>query len=150
MEISDVRRRVTETVERAKRSAGERRARADEAARDYATFLDSLAVPLVRQVANVLKVQGYLFGVFTPSGSVRLASEKSADDYIEIARDWERANRITVRDDLRQHLEECLDKLRAHTERLAQYEGWRELLLANPEQRVALDIEDWLFFFGRI
>ena len=87
MEISDVRRHVTETVERAKRSAGERRARADEAARDYATFLDSLAVPLVRQVANVLKVQGYLFGVFTPSGSVRLASEKSADDYIEIALD---------------------------------------------------------------
>ena len=87
MEISDVRRRVTETVERAKRSAGERRARADEAARDYATFLDALAVPLVRQVANVLKVQGYLFGVFTPSGSVRLASEKSADDYIEIALD---------------------------------------------------------------
>ena len=87
MEISDVRRRVTETVERAKRSAGERRARADEAARDYETFLDSLAVPLVRQVANVLKVQGYLFGVFTPSGSVRLASEKSADDYIEISLD---------------------------------------------------------------
>ena len=87
MEISDVRRHVTETVERAKRSAGERRARADAAGREYATFLDALAVPLVRQVANVLKVQGYLFGVFTPSGSVRLASEKSADDYIEIALD---------------------------------------------------------------
>ena len=87
MEISDVRRRVTETVERAKRSAGERRARSDDAARDYATFLDSLAVPLVRQVANVLKAEGYLFGVFTPSGSVRLASEKSADDYIEISLD---------------------------------------------------------------
>lgn len=87
MEISDVRRRVTETVERAKHSAGERRARADEAARDYATFLDSVAVPLVRQIANVLKVQGYLFAVFTPLGSVRLASEKSADDYIEISLD---------------------------------------------------------------
>ena len=87
MEISDVRRRVTETVERAKRSAGERRARFDEAARDYEIVLESLAVPLVRQVANVLKTQGYLFGVFTPSGSVRLASEKSADDYIEISLD---------------------------------------------------------------
>ena len=39
MEISDVKRRVTETVERAKRAAGERRVRSDEAARDYATFL---------------------------------------------------------------------------------------------------------------
>ena len=87
MEISDVKRRVTETVERARRAAGERRVRSDEAARDYATFLDSVAVPLVRQVANVLKVQGFAFSVFTPLGSVRLASDKSADDYIEIALD---------------------------------------------------------------
>lgn len=65
------------------------------------------------------------------------------------ARDWERANRVSIRDDLRQHLDECLDKLRAHTEWLAQYDGWNQLLNANPEQRVALDIEDWLFFYGR-
>jgi hypothetical protein len=87
MEISDVRRRVTETVERAKRAAAERRARSDERARDYAVFLDTIAVPLVRQVANALKAQGYSFGVFTPSGSVRLASEKSGDDYIEVSLD---------------------------------------------------------------
>jgi hypothetical protein len=87
MEISDVRRRVVETVERARRTAAERRARADQAAREYAAFLETVAVPLVRQVANALKVQGFLFGVFTPSGSVRLASEKSADDYIEVSLD---------------------------------------------------------------
>ena len=87
MEISDVRRRVVETVERARRTAAERRARIDESAREYAAFLDTVAVPLVRQVANVLKAQGFPFGVFTPSGSVRLASERSADDYIEISLD---------------------------------------------------------------
>ena len=87
MEISDVRRRVTETVERAKRAAAERRTRSDESARDYNVFLETIAVPLVRQVANALKVQGYSFGVFTPSGSVRLASEKSGDDYIELSLD---------------------------------------------------------------
>jgi len=64
-------------------------------------------------------------------------------------RDWERANRVSVRDDLRQQLDEVLDKLRHHTEQLTQYEGWRQLLHANPEQRVALDIDDWLFFFRR-
>ena len=64
------------------------------------------------------------------------------------ARDWERANRVTIRDDLRYRLDECLDKLRAHTDKLAQYEGWSQLLLANPEQRVALDLEDWMFFYG--
>jgi hypothetical protein len=87
MEISDVRRRVAETVERAKQAAAERRARSDESARDYTVFLDTIAVPLVRQVANALKVQGFPFAVFTPSGSVRLASEKSGDDYIEVSLD---------------------------------------------------------------
>ena len=84
MEISDVRRRVTETVERAKRAAAARRTRSDQAAHDYSAFLETLAVPLFRQVANVLKAQGFPFVVFTPSGSVRLASEKAGEDYIEL------------------------------------------------------------------
>ena len=87
MEISDVRRRVTEAVERARRTAAERRTRTDEAARDYATFLDAIAIPLVRQVANALRVQSFPFVVFTPGGSVRLASEKAGDDYIELSLD---------------------------------------------------------------
>jgi hypothetical protein len=65
------------------------------------------------------------------------------------ARDWEGANRITVRDDLRQHLDECLHKLKAHTEFLVQYDGWSQVLDANPDQRVPLDVEDWLFFYGK-
>jgi hypothetical protein len=87
MEVSDVKRRIAETIERSKRAAGERRARADEAAREYGDFLDRIAVPLVRQVANVLKVEGYPFGVFTPGGSVRLMSERTSDDYIELTLD---------------------------------------------------------------
>jgi hypothetical protein len=63
------------------------------------------------------------------------------------ARDWDRANRVTVRDDLRQQLDEVLDKLRSHTDQVQQYEGWAAVLDANPEQRVELDIADWLFFF---
>jgi hypothetical protein len=84
MEISDVRRRVTETVDRARRAAAARRTRSDQAARDYSAFLETLAVPLFRQVANALKAQGFPFVVFTPSGSVRLASEKAGEDYIEL------------------------------------------------------------------
>ena len=65
------------------------------------------------------------------------------------SRDWERANRVSVRDDLRQNLDEVLDKLKFHTDQLRQYGGWRQLLLANPEARLVLDIDDWLFFFGK-
>jgi hypothetical protein len=87
MEVADVKRRVSETIERSKRRAAEHRARSDEAARDYAVFLEQLAVPLVRQVAGVLKAQGFPFAVFTPGGSVRLMSERSSDDYIELTLD---------------------------------------------------------------
>ena len=87
MEISAVKRSVTETIERAKRRAGERRARADEAGRAYERFLDTIAVPLFRQVANVLRSDSYLFTVFTPSGSVRLMSDRHAEDFIELLLD---------------------------------------------------------------
>jgi hypothetical protein len=87
METSMVRRGVLETIERARRSAAERRARSDEAAQAYAEFLNQIAIPLVRQLAGSLKASGYPFGVFTPGGSVRLMSERTAEDYIELSLD---------------------------------------------------------------
>jgi hypothetical protein len=87
MLISDVRKRVRDTIERSRRHAAARRERNEEAARAFAQFLESVAVPLFRQLANVLKIEGYLFTVFTPSGSVRLMSDRSSEDYIEIALD---------------------------------------------------------------
>lgn len=87
MEISLVRKRLTETIERAKKQAAERRGRGDQASRDFDLFLQKVAVPLVRQVANALKADGYAFTVFTPSDSVRLMSDRSADDFIELSLD---------------------------------------------------------------
>jgi len=87
MEISVVRKRLTETIERAKKQAADRRGRSDQASRDFEVFLQKVAVPLMRQVANALKADGYAFTVFTPSGSVRLMSDRSAEDYIELTLD---------------------------------------------------------------
>jgi hypothetical protein len=87
MEISDVRRGIRETIERARRHAAERRKRNDEAALAFETFLNTVAVPLFRQIANVLKIEGYAFTVFTPGGAVRLMSDRSGDDYVEIGLD---------------------------------------------------------------
>src|SRR6476661_4116990 len=87
METSVLRKRVQETIDMARTSAAGRRARAEEASRAYSQFLDTVAVPLFRQVANVLKASGYFFSVFTPSGAVRLMSDKSAEDYIELSLD---------------------------------------------------------------
>src|SRR6188508_3222225 len=79
MEISVVKQRVNETIERAKRTAAGRRARNDEASRAYQPFLD--------QVASVLKAAGYAFTVFTPGGTVRLMSDRAAEDFIELSLD---------------------------------------------------------------
>jgi hypothetical protein len=87
MEIADVKRQVMAAIERARRQADQRRTRQTEAARAYATFLDRTAVPLLRQIANVLRAEGFAFSVFTPAGSVRLTSDRAAEDYLEIALD---------------------------------------------------------------
>jgi len=87
MDTGEVRKRLQHAIERAKRAGGERRARNDEATRAFNTFLDQVAVPLFKQIGNVLRTENYPFTVFTPSGSVRLMSDRSADDYIELALD---------------------------------------------------------------
>jgi hypothetical protein len=87
MEIADVRRRVVETIERARGHAAARRARAAAASTSYEAFLEQAAVPIAKQVANVLRANGYLFDVSTPAGSVRLESERAAGDFIQIELD---------------------------------------------------------------
>jgi hypothetical protein len=87
MEIADVRKRILSTIERARQRAADRRARSDEAGRAYSTFLETTATPLFRQVANVLRAEGHQFSVSTPSGSVRLMSDRTAEDYIELLLD---------------------------------------------------------------
>jgi hypothetical protein len=87
MEVSQVRRQVRETINRAKLAASERRARTDEAAQEYDVFLSEIAIPLFRQVAAILRAENYMFSVFTPTGSVRLMSDRSGDDYIELSLD---------------------------------------------------------------
>jgi hypothetical protein len=89
MDISEVRKRVRATIERAQRAAAERRDSRDRAARAFEAFLEATAIPLFRQVANALRADGYLFSVFTPSGSVRLMSERNSQDFIEVLLDPE-------------------------------------------------------------
>lgn len=65
------------------------------------------------------------------------------------SRDWDRGAQVMVRNDLQKDLSECLEKLKFHTQQLNEYNGWQQVLAANPENRLSLDIDDWLFFFGK-
>lgn len=76
-------------IEAARERAQRRRARTAEADTSYAAFLQDVATPVAKQVANTLKVEGYGFTVFTPGDGLRLASDRGRDDYIEFALDAE-------------------------------------------------------------
>lgn len=85
--ISEVRKRLRGVIDSARREATERRKRAATSEGDYQRFLDDIAVPIFRMFAGALRAEGYPFNLETPAGMVRLASEKSSDDYLEIALD---------------------------------------------------------------
>ena len=87
MEIPEVRRRLRAVIDTARRQLAIRRERATAAARAYDVFLEQRAVPTFHQVASALTAEGHRFKVFTPAESVRLASDSSQDDYIELAFD---------------------------------------------------------------
>ncbi len=87
MEISEIRKRVLQAIDQSRRVAAERRARSDTATAAYERFLAEVATPLFKQFAAVLKAEGYQFQVFTPAGGLRLASDRSAEDFIELQLD---------------------------------------------------------------
>jgi hypothetical protein len=87
VEVSEVRRQLRHAIDRAKARAQQKRHSAAEAERAYATFLDEIATPTARTLASALKAEGYSFTVSTPSGGLRLASDRGRDDYIEFALD---------------------------------------------------------------
>ena len=71
----------------AKAREQDRKLRSADATREYAVFLESVATPLVQQIANVLKAEGYAFTVSTPGDALQLANDRGRDDFIELALD---------------------------------------------------------------
>jgi len=86
-DVALVRKRVRFAIDAARRDQTERRARVADGTRLYESFLESAATPAFRMVANVLKAEGLPFDVMTPSGGVRLASDRNRDDAIELELD---------------------------------------------------------------
>jgi hypothetical protein len=89
VEVSQVRRRLLQAAEQARARAKARREQTAAAEREYVVFLEQVAVPLTRQVANVLKAEGQSFTAFTPTAGPRLAYDKGRDDFIEFRLDTE-------------------------------------------------------------
>jgi hypothetical protein len=101
MDVAQLRKTVRQAIDGAKKDAAARRARADVATLAYERFLEERATPVFRSMANVLKSEGLLFDVMTPSGGVRLVPERTREDGIELTLDGSvdppRATLTTVR-----------------------------------------------------
>jgi hypothetical protein len=87
MDVAVIRKRLKSEIEQARRTAAERRDRAKTTTRAYEQFLADVAVPTFRQMATVLRAEGIPFEVQTPSGGVRLVSDRNRDDVIAVELD---------------------------------------------------------------
>jgi len=86
-DVGIVRKRLKSAMEQERRDQSERRARAQEAARVYETFLNTSAIPAFRMLANVLTAEGVKFEAMTPSGGVLIVSDRQRDDAIALELD---------------------------------------------------------------
>ena len=87
LDAGEVRKRLRQTIEAAKREAAARRAALTSEQKAFDAFLENHAVPVLRLVASALKAEGHVFQVLTPAGTVRLQSDRERDDYLEIVLD---------------------------------------------------------------
>lgn len=55
---------------------------------------------------------------------------------------------VMVDQTLQSDLSQCVAKIEAHRSAAAEYDGWVRVLRGNPEKRVVLHHDDWLYFFG--
>ena len=68
LDAGEVRKRLRQTIEAAKREAAARRVALASEQQAFDAFLENHAVPVLRHVASALKAEGHVFQVLTPAG----------------------------------------------------------------------------------
>ncbi|TAK10643.1 MAG: hypothetical protein EPO35_13350 [Acidobacteria bacterium] len=90
MDVAALRKRILRELDRpgaVKPTSAERRASGDTARQQFARLLDTAIVPLLKQTADILKAEGALCRVHTPSDHAKLAFDRSAEEFIEFMLD---------------------------------------------------------------
>lgn len=90
MDVAALRKRILRELDRpgaVKPSPADRRASGDTARQQFARLLDTTIVPLLKQTADILKAEGALCQLHTPSDMVKLAFDRSPEDFVEIMLD---------------------------------------------------------------
>ena len=87
MDVSELRKRILHALDTARKDAVVRRSTVDEAARAFERFLETIAVPLLKQSQDVLRAEGQSFTTHAPVGSARLVSGSSPNTFVEFTLD---------------------------------------------------------------
>jgi hypothetical protein len=94
MDVSELRKKIlraldegrVDAVSKRERDASKRVER-DEIQRAYDQFLETVAVPLLKQAQGILKAEGQMFTVHAPAGGAKLASDSSTQTFLEFMLD---------------------------------------------------------------
>ena len=84
LETAEVRRQLTHRLAELKKAQAQRRATTDAARAAFDTVIEREIAPTARQFAQALKAEGFPFSVQTPASTVRLVSDRSSDNVIDI------------------------------------------------------------------
>jgi len=87
MDVSDLRKKILRALDDARKDATARRAVVDQASQAYATFVETRAIPVLKQAVQVLRGEGKPFTLNTPADGPRLVSDVSANTFLEFALD---------------------------------------------------------------
>lgn len=87
MDVSDLRKRILRALDEARKDQSSRRSVMDQASQAYAAFLETHAVPLLKQAVQVLRAEKHAFTANTPADGARLVSEASPNTFLEFALD---------------------------------------------------------------
>ena len=87
MDVSELRKKILRALDEARLDAASKRGERDEVHRAYDQFLETVAVPLLKQAQGILKAERQMFTVHAPVGSAKLASDSSAQTFLEFSLD---------------------------------------------------------------
>jgi hypothetical protein len=88
MDVSDLRQRILRALEAGKPDAPARqRTQIDAAHTAFEKFLETVAVPMLKQAQGILKAEGHPFSVHTPADGARLVSDGHPQTFLEFVLD---------------------------------------------------------------
>ena len=90
IDTGEIRKRLRLTIDRARKASEAQRAETDAAAGSFALFVERTAAPVFRGLVQALRAEGHLFSLETPADAIRITSDRSASDYIELTLDTNR------------------------------------------------------------